>query len=373
MNDNAVQSAIVDKVRSDPRLARSAAPVVKAIDLAHVRFSRADIARQSRFLADFGLRETGRAGEWTGFSGLGGYGPCYLLREGEDRFRGIALAVGSRADLETLAALPGASPIEPALGWPEGEQVRLTDPAGNAVHAVHGPHTAPALPRQSLSHNIDGELRRLNAMQRPPAQPATVLRIGHAVLGVVDFFAVVRWYIDHFGLIPSDIQTIGDGDPALVFMRCDRGDTPADHHTLVIAQNVVNGFSHCAFECLDIDDIAMGQEWLAAHGWKHAWGLGRHLLGSQIFDYWRDPAGDKVEHFIDSDKFTADRQVDVSPLTSGGLYQWGPAVPADFEKPKMSLGLLWRAWRNIRASKEMSFGRAKTLMQALKDPPRPWH
>ncbi len=373
MTDDPNWTVVVERVRGDSRLARSAAPVARAVDIAHVRFSRADVARQAAFLTDFGLTQSGAAEGWTALSGRGGYGPCYLLQSGGDRFCGLGLAVGSHAELERLAALPGASPIERALCWPEGEQVRLTDPAGNPVYALFGPVRVPVLPRASLSHNIDGELRRLNAMQRPPVQAATVLRLGHAVLAVVDFFRCVRWYMDHFGLIASDIQTIGDGDPALVFMRCDRGDTPTDHHTLVIAQNVVNGFSHCAFECLDIDDIAMGQEWLHARGWKHAWGLGRHLLGSQIFDYWRDPVGTKHEHFIDSDKFTADRQVDVSPLTSGGLYQWGPPVPADFEKPRMTAGLLWKAVRNIRRSDELSFARAKAMMQALKAPPRPWH
>ncbi|WP_109808981.1 VOC family protein [Sphingosinithalassobacter portus] len=373
MTDDSDWAATVEKVRADPRLARCTDPVVRAVDIAHVRFSRTDVKRQADFLADFGLHETGRAQGWTAFSAVGGYGPCYLLSEGDDAFRGLALAVGSRSDLERLAALPDASAIEPALCWPEGEQVKLTDPAGNRVHAVHGPLAPAAAPRESLSHNIDGELRRLNAMQRPPAQPATILRLGHAVLGVVDFFRCVRWYMDHFGLIPSDVQTIGEGDPALMFMRCDRGDTPTDHHTLVIAQNVVNGFSHCAFECIDVDDIAMGQEWLHSRGWKHAWGMGRHLLGSQIFNYWRDPVGAKHEHFIDSDKFTAARPPDVSPLSSGGLYQWGPPVPADFEKPKMSPRLLWRAFRNVRASEEMSFARARALMRAMKDPPRPWH
>jgi catechol 2,3-dioxygenase-like lactoylglutathione lyase family enzyme len=364
---------VVEHVRADPRMRPGREPVARAIDVAHVRFTRGDVDRQARFLLDFGLRATGSGDGWAAFAGVGGYGPCYLLAQGDDAFAGLGLVVGSREELSALAALPGASAIEPALCWPEGEQVRLTDPAGNVVHAVHGPNVAPMHPRESLSHNLDGALRRLNAMQRPPEQAATILRLGHVVLGAVDFFRCVRWYREHFGLLLSDIQTIGEGDPALVFLRCDRGDMPVDHHTLVIAQNVVNGFSHCAFECIDIDDIAMGQEWLFANGWKHAWGVGRHLLGSQIFDYWRDPVGDKVEHFVDSDKFTADRQPDVTPLTSGGLYQWGPPVPADFEKPKLTPKLLWRAFRNIRGSDEMSFARAKALMRAIGDPPRPWH
>ncbi len=32
-------------------------------------------------------------------------------------------------------------------------------------------------------------------------------------------------------------------------------------------------------------------------------GIGRHIQGSQLFDYWRDPDGFLVEHFADGDMF----------------------------------------------------------------------
>jgi catechol 2,3-dioxygenase-like lactoylglutathione lyase family enzyme len=357
----------------DARLARSASPVVKVRDIANVEFARPDLPRASAFLHDFGLIEKDRADDTIFFQALGGYGPCYTVRRANKAaFLGLAFAVSTRADLDALALRPGASPVEMADGWPEGVQVRLHDPAGNIVRAVFGPTREPGPPRHSLPANLEHPRARLNDMQRAPCQPATILRLGHVVLSVVDFFACVRWYIDTFGLIPSDIQTIGDDDPALVFLRCDRGEEPTDHHTLVIAQNVVNTFSHAAFECLDLDDIAMGQQYLQSRGWKHAWGVGRHLLGSQIFDYWRDPWGDKVEHFVDSDMFTADRQADVSPLTISGLYQWGPPVPSDFEAPKLTPAFLWRAVRNVRRSKEMTFGRMHQLLRAIGGTPRPW-
>jgi hypothetical protein len=94
--------------------------------------------------------------------------------------------------------------------------------------------------------------------------------------------------MDTFGLIPSDVQCLDDGKPAPVFMRCDRGDDPADHHTVVVTQNVTDTYSHSAFEVIDFDYVAMGQQYLQSKGWRHAWGVGRHILGSQIFDYWRD-------------------------------------------------------------------------------------
>jgi catechol 2,3-dioxygenase-like lactoylglutathione lyase family enzyme len=357
----------------DPRLRPSDAPRVKVWDIASVEFGRPDLDKALAFLSDFGLALDHRDTDSAFLSGRCGYGPSYILRRTEKPcFLGVGLVVRTPEELDLVAATPGASNIEPAYGWSEGKQVRLTDPAGNPVRVVQGPPRESPAPRRPLAQNLEHPRSRVNAMQRPPLGAANVLRLGHAVLSVVDFFKCVRWYMDNFGLLPSDVQTIGNGDPALVFMRCDRGDTPTDHHTLVLVQNVVNQYSHSAFECVDLDDIAMGQEHLLSKGWTHAWGLGRHLIGSQIFDYWRDPWGDKVEHFTDSDMFTASHPADVTPLTTAGLYQWGPPVPSDFEAPKLTPSFLWKAIGNVRRSDEMTFKRARTLLKAIGDKPRPW-
>jgi hypothetical protein len=357
----------------DPRMRRAAAPVCKAWDIANIRFGRPDLDTQRRFLEDFGLAAAQARPERLAMRAAGGYGPCVLIEQAtRPVFLGVSLAVPAREDLDRLAALPGASAVEAAEDWAQGLQVRLADPAGNAVRAVFGPRAAAPPPRAAMAQNLIDHQPRLNDLQRPPHGPSQIRRLGHAVINVVDFFACVRWYMDTFGLIASDVQTLSDGDPALVFMRCDRGVIPADHHTLVLVQHVVNGYGHCAFECIDVDDIAMGQEHLQARGWTHAWGLGRHLLGSQLFDYWRDPYGDKFEHFVDSDMFTADRPTDTSLLSTEGLYQWGPPLPKDFERPKLTLGFVWTAIRNVRASREMTFGRMRALLKAVGAPSRPW-
>jgi hypothetical protein len=35
-----------------------------------------------------------------------------------------------------------------------------------------------------------------------------------------------------------------------------------------------------------MDTQLIGHDWLEKKGWTNCWGVGRHLLGSQIFDYW---------------------------------------------------------------------------------------
>ena len=76
-----------------------------------------------------------------------------------------------------------------------------------------------------------------------------------------------------------------------------------DHHTLFVATGLELKVDHVAFEVVDLDAVEMGQQILMAKRYRHAWGVGRHLLGSQIFDYWRDPWGQKHEHYADGDLF----------------------------------------------------------------------
>ena len=65
------------------------------------------------------------------------------------------------------------------------------------------------------------------------------------------------------------------------------------------------GLGHVAFEVEDINAIHMGQEYLMAKNYDHSWGVGRHILGAQIFDYWFDPFGNRIEHWTDGDLLNA--------------------------------------------------------------------
>ena len=121
-----------------------------------------------------------------------------------------------------------------------------------------------------------------------------------------EFARNANWYVQNFGLIASDVLLMpGSREPVLAFLRCDRGDELADHHTVVIALGPENGYEHAAFEVLDIDALGAGAEWMQRQGWVKAWGIGRHVLGSQLFSYHYDPSGFTLEHYADGDVFDA--------------------------------------------------------------------
>ncbi|NWL76592.1 glyoxalase [Pseudomonas taiwanensis] len=343
--------------------ARNAAPTVKATGLIHLIFERPDLDRAERFLTDFGLVTSHRQADVIYLRGTAEAPYCYRIHHAErPRFIGFGLSVATREDLVRLSRLPGATQIEKVGAPGGGELVRLIDPCGFLVEAIQGQRPLPPLPhRPPLPLNLANDAPRINSTQRPPIAPPEVIRLGHVVLEVADFQDTCAWYTQHFGFIPSDVQVLPDGSPAVAFMRLDLGDAPADHHTLAIAQGFMAAYSHSAYEVVDADAVGMGQRVLQERGWKHAWGIGRHILGSQIFDYWQDPWGDKHEHYCDGDLFTATRPTGWHEVSPDAMAQWGQRMPRDFTRPRMSLANLRALLRNLRRSPDLTLRKLITL------------
>lgn len=347
-------------------------PLIRADRVLYVRFRKSDLETTRRFFADFGLTVAHRTDERMLLRGAGPAPYVYIAEHGgSPAFLGTGFVANERADLETLSRASGR-PIEPIDLPGGGERVRLTDPLGFEVDVVHGIAPVEPLPMRQdpLPLNTPFAKPRVNLTQRPPRAPADVWKLGHCVVQTPRFAEAAAWYMRHLGLIPTDVQCLPNGQPALAFMRTDRGDTPSDHHTFVVVTGPKVAFLHCAFEVLDIDALGEGQQVLKGGGWKHVWGIGRHTLGSQLFDYWNDPDGFEVEHYADGDVFTADHPTDYTPFERGGLWEWGDDVPASLG-PQPSPGLLVDVVRGLYSG-DLDFETLKQLGAALGKPPRPW-
>lgn len=57
-----------------------------------------------------------------------------------------------------------------------------------------------------------------------------------------------------------------------------------------------------------MDIQQLGHHHLRAKDYTQMWGIGRHILGSQILDCWYDPSGFAVEHYTDGDVVNEDNQ-----------------------------------------------------------------
>jgi len=313
---------------------RAPNPVVKVQELAWLEFTKPDLDRAELFGRAFGFTTAMRAPDEVQLRGSDPGAPCVLIRKGaRSRFLGVAFRAADSADVLRLAEATGrtVTKLPESLG---GASVDLVDPNGQRVRVVADTHELPALPGQApLTFNFGHQAPRTNATQRPPRQPAAVQRLGHLVLQTTTYRQTLDWYLEHLGLIVSDFlyyRGQRERGPVMSFIRCDRGGTPTDHHTLALVLGPANRHVHSAYEVADLDALAAGGECLREQGYRRSWGIGRHIQGSQIFDYWRDPDGFLVEHYADGDLFDCTLEPGWAPMTASGLAQWGPPVTKDF-------------------------------------------
>jgi catechol 2,3-dioxygenase-like lactoylglutathione lyase family enzyme len=305
--------------------------VILIEDISHVRFSAPDLSVMRGFLEDFGLTEAAdpQAGRERLFMrGLGASPFLHATEPGDPGFLALGLRAATTADVERIAAHDGVA-VEPLDAPGGGLVARLRDPDGFLVEVVAGQrHDPSAQPPEEPGVNRTGAIRRARTPVRTPAGPSSVLRLGHCVLDVSDFAASRAWYQQRFGFIISDTVELQPGFEIGAFMRCDRGREPTDHHTLFLLQGQSGArFNHAAFEVAGLNDLMAGHDFLAARRHRASWGVGRHILGSQVFDYWRDPWGHELEHWTDGDVFTADDPSGRAGIAELLGVQWGDRHP----------------------------------------------
>lgn len=300
--------------------------MIKVTDVSFVRFRAPDLDLMERFAHDFGLATTERTDRILYCRGTDPEPYVHVTEIGEAGFAGVAFDAGSVEDLEAASQIDGASAVEPLEGPGGGQRVRFTDPDGFEVEVVHGREVLPALPvRHGSPLNTGSHPVRFGTLQRLEAGPAQVKRLGHVVLRFTDFGTSEAWYKSRFGFLDSDRMYIDDRENVNAsFLRCDRGEHFVDHHTFLCIGAGAPAFDHAAFEVEDTDALMLGHDYLEkAGGYEHHAGVGRHILGSQVFDYWKDPWGHVLEHFTDGDLLDAHAEPGLADPSVVLGTQWG--------------------------------------------------
>lgn len=301
--------------------------LIKIKDIAHVRFAAPDLGAMAAFLKDFGIATNEQDGVLYGH-GEDGRPYLHATEKGEAAFRAVGFVADSIEDLAKLAQSEGTQ-VEDNRAPGGGKIVSLTDPDGFTVEVVAGQsHTRAAPSFVDAKRNTIHLRDRLGERVRFEAGPAHVQRLGHCVLNVSDFRASEAWYKERFGFLTSDEVEAAPDHAIGAFMRCDRGDQPTDHHTLFLAQGPGEPrFLHAAYEVASFDDLMIGHQHLKSKGREASWGVGRHIMGSQIFDYWLDPWGHELEHWTDGDLLDASDPPQKRDLPELLAVQWGAQHP----------------------------------------------
>jgi catechol 2,3-dioxygenase-like lactoylglutathione lyase family enzyme len=290
----------------------------------HFALAVPDLRATRDFLSAFGLRINGLGNELElRVDGNEHVWGRVLQTEGP-RKRLEYLAVGCfAADIEALhaqvVAAGGAIAAPHRLGRHEG--FWFTDPDGNLVQVKVGAKTMP-----DFKARLTDECAPAGARGSPPRSKAPVFRptrLAHVALFTPNVSRAVDFYQQALGVLLADRSR-----EIIAFTYGRHG---SDHHLLAFLASGAPGLHHSSWDVGAIGAVGLGAERLRAAGYVHQWGLGKHVLGSNYFNYIRDSTGQWWEHICDIDYIPKD-----APWAGGdydeedGFYLWGPSVPADF-------------------------------------------
>ncbi|WP_342131055.1 VOC family protein [Hydrogenophaga sp. OTU3427] len=290
-------------------------------------FTVPDLAVARRFYEAFGLdvRQHGQRLDLHAF----GHPHCWAsVFEAGDRKQLRYLSYGIFADdlpvfkarIQSLGLAVEPHPL--AAGLERGDSLWLRDPDGIATQLVVAPKVSPSAKTQP--------------------SPVAAVPAGAGAAPSRGRVAQVRpRYLSHILRFTPDVpRLVAFGHEVLGLRLADRSGeviaftyTPhgSDHHLVAFAKSHAPGLHHSSWDVGSVNEVGLGAEQMRDAGWGQGWGVGRHVLGSNYFNYVRDPWGSFCEYSCDIDFVPADLDwpaADHAPQDA--LYVWGPAVPDDF-------------------------------------------
>lgn len=292
----------------------------------HVHVQVTDLADNERFAQAFGFIEVYRSGTCVYFRTCGADAYSYVVEAGPATgLKAIAFQAASREVLLEAVRDHGASPVRSLKGPGGGEAVSLSDPDGNRIDIVHG--ISPRRPdplRPEPKINYPGTRQRFNETHPLPNRgPSQLLRLGHVGLFVGDFKRSAEWYERVLGMKASDRLFAGPPQNYVGgFYRLGRGTEWVQHHVIAIFAMGKPGVHHMSFEVQDIEQQMFGHRHLQKENFKPVWGVGRHPLGSHVFDMWKDPNGLRFETFCDTDWCDQERPTSDYPVQESEMDLW---------------------------------------------------
>ncbi|MDW3217146.1 MAG: VOC family protein [Acidimicrobiales bacterium] len=250
------------------------------------------------------------------------------IAEGDHRHLAeLHLSCAEEADLAAIAARLDTLGVAATTA---DTTLTCTDPVLGHTVVIDVGAPAPLTPVPVRPANRPGEQGRTTARAGAVDErhtPRAPRRLGHVVLGTPDPEASVRFYLDGLGFKISDSVLNGFA----TFARIE-----ADHHNLLIHPAPTGYLNHYAMEVDDVDAVgAAGTAVVAERPDASVVGIGRHNLGSNVFWYLTDPAGNTFEFFTDMDQIVDDdawerdhcRRDWEGSDGPAGFSVWGPTDP----------------------------------------------
>ncbi len=301
--------------------------VVAAHSVDRFVFTVPDLDEARRFYVAFGLdvRQEGRRLDLYTF----GHPHCWAsIHEGGDRKQLQYVSYGIfaedlpafRARIEALGLAIEPHPL--AAGVARGASLWLRDPDGIATELVVAAKASPSA-KTVPSPVATVPAGAGAAPSRSRVAPVRPRYLSHILRFTPDVPRMVAFGEDVLGLRLADRS-----GEVIAFTYSPHG---SDHHLVAFAKSHAPGLHHSSWDVGSVNEVGLGAEQMRDAGWGQGWGVGRHVLGSNYFNYVRDPWGSFCEYSCDIDFVPAGLDwpaADHAPQDA--LHLWGPTVPADF-------------------------------------------
>jgi catechol 2,3-dioxygenase-like lactoylglutathione lyase family enzyme len=286
------------------------------------------------FYGELGLRRPA-AGAYTGTDGGA---EVHVEQYPFRRLLQVTVGASDESDLAAASARLIQHGLTPSFA--DGV-LSVVEPATQVTFQVQvaPPYLPVESPAPRIVENAPGAIVRRN-MRAPgvfgAARPPR--RLGHLVIGTPDLAGSIAVLVDGLGFKMSD-----DMSPIMAFLRCS-----TDHHNVALVDSPVPLLQHYSWECDDVDHVGHTATALVrADPARHAWGFGRHYLGSNYYWYLNDPSGAFLELYSDMDVIDDDEAWERAGRTPVGFEHvansWGPSLPTEFIVPT-DVEALTAAW-----------------------------
>ena len=292
--------------------------------VAYVRLGAPDLDVQEKFLLDFGLVKVQRDEQRLYMRGISNEPFVHVTERGESGVIAVGYNVNPSVPMESLSQRFDA-PVETIDEPGGGQRIVLHDPNGMRVELVQGREQVQELPRRDPLRGKDGVSKDRG--------PSRIEKLVHTAYMTTRLAETIAWYQESFGFLSTDELYIGEpGNTLGRFVRTDCGEDPVYHHVLFIMRGAKDGLHHASFEVERVDEIFTGGDYLHELKYDHVRGIGRHALGSQIFDYWMSPFNVMHEHWSSTEKMNVHSRFNEIKIGSGMVHDSGEAPPERFVK-----------------------------------------
>lgn len=210
---------------------------------------------------------------------------------------GEAVELGSGTRLRMAEGPPGVEAATLEMVAPQGRLRTMTDPDGRRL-----------------------AIETVEDCRRPLTD--AVARLGHVTVESDAPDAAVDFYLG-LGFQVSEALA-----GRFRWLRCN-----PIHHTIAVARGPVSGVHHVGIEVPDRTALIAACDRLAELGHRVEYGPGRHMVGNNLFIYFRDRHGIRIEVFCELERvLDADRPPVVHETVERerSINLWGPQPPESY-------------------------------------------